>query len=130
MLIFALALAACVQQPPAPAQSEPAAEEPAAAEEAMEEEAEAEEPAMDSGEEVTLTIATVNNPDMKVMEGLTAEFEEAHPGVKLEWVVLPENELRARVTTDVATGASSFDIVTVGTYEVAHLGRHRLDRVD
>ncbi|GIV79086.1 MAG: hypothetical protein KatS3mg050_3480 [Litorilinea sp.] len=70
------------------------------------------------GETVTLTIATVNNPDMKVMESLSDRFESAHPNIKLEWVVLPENELRARVTTDTATGAASFDVVTVGTFEV------------
>lgn len=66
--------------------------------------------------DVTLTIATVNNPDMQVMEELSSMFTE-ETGINLEWVVLPENELRARVTTDVATGAASFDIVTVGIYE-------------
>jgi sorbitol/mannitol transport system substrate-binding protein len=67
---------------------------------------------------VTLTIATVNNPDMVVMESLTDVFEEAYPNITLNWVVLPENELRATVTTDVATGSSTFDIVTVGMFEV------------
>lgn len=67
---------------------------------------------------VELTIATVNNPDMVVMQGFTAEFEAAYPGITLNWVVLPENELRSTVTTDVATGSSTFDIVTIGTYEV------------
>lgn len=72
-----------------------------------------------SGQDTTeITIATVNNPDMQVMEGFTDEFESAYPNITLNWVVLPENELRNRVTTDVATGASSFDVVTVGTYEV------------
>ncbi len=75
-----------------------------------------------SGEAVTLTVATVNNPDMQVMEGFTDEFEAAYPNIDLEWVVLPENELRARVTTDTATGAGSFDIVTVGTYDVPIFG--------
>ena len=65
-----------------------------------------------------ITVITVNNPDMKVMQGFTGEFEKAYPNIKLNWVVLPENELRARVTTDVATKAGSFDVVTVGTYEV------------
>lgn len=67
---------------------------------------------------VELTIATVNNPDMVVMQGFTAEFEAAYPGITLNWVVLPENELRSTVTIDVATGSSTFDIVTIGTYEV------------
>lgn len=67
---------------------------------------------------VELTIATVNNPDMIVMESFTEVFEEANPGISLNWVVLPENELRATVTTDVATGSSTFDIVTIGMFEV------------
>lgn len=67
---------------------------------------------------VELTIATVNNPDMIVMEGFTEVFEEANPGISLNWVVLPENELRATVTTDIATGSSTFDIVTIGMFEV------------
>ncbi len=50
---------------------------------------------------VTITIATVNNGDMKVMQGFTDKFQAAYPNIKLNWVVLPENELRTRVTTDV-----------------------------
>lgn len=108
IVILSMILAAC----PAPAAPAPAAE-PAAATEAP-----TEAPAAESADgEVTLTIATVNNPDMKVMEELSSKFTE-ETGIKLEWFVLPENELRAKVTTDVATGAASFDVVTVGTYEV------------
>ncbi|QPC83358.1 sugar ABC transporter substrate-binding protein [Phototrophicus methaneseepsis] len=69
-------------------------------------------------ETVELTIATVNNPDMVVMESFTEEFEAAYPNISLNWVILPENELRSTVTTDVATGSSTFDIVTVGIFEV------------
>src|SRR5258707_1536209 len=67
---------------------------------------------------VTITIATVNNGYMVVMQGFSAKFEAAYPNIKLKWVVLPENELRTRVTTDVASGTGSFDVVTVGAYEV------------
>lgn len=73
---------------------------------------------------VELTIATVNNPDMVTMEGFTAEFEAAHPGITLNWVVLPENELRDTVTTDVATGASSFDVITVGMFDTPLFARN------
>ncbi|MEO1289259.1 MAG: sugar ABC transporter substrate-binding protein [Chloroflexota bacterium] len=66
---------------------------------------------------VTLTIATVNNPDMVVMESFSDVFEAEYPGIELDWVVLPENELRDTVTTDVATGASSFDVITVGMFD-------------
>lgn len=67
---------------------------------------------------VELTIATVNNPDMVVMESFTETFEAAYPNIRLNWVILPENELRSTVTTDVATGSSTFDIATVGIFEV------------
>ena len=66
----------------------------------------------------TITIATVNNPDMVVMQKLTPQFEQAHPDIKLNWVVLPENELRQKVTTDIATNAGAYDVLTIGTYEV------------
>ena len=66
----------------------------------------------------TLTIATVNNPDMIVMQRLSSKFEAANPDIKLNWVTLEENILRQRITTDIATHAGGLDIVTVGVYEV------------
>ncbi len=64
----------------------------------------------------TLTIATVNNSDMIIMQKLSSKWEE-ETGNKLEWVVLEENVLRQRVTTDIATGGGQFDIITIGSYE-------------
>lgn len=66
----------------------------------------------------TITIATVNNPDMVTMQGLTGEFNKKYPDITVKWVVLPENELRQKITLDVASGAGSFDVATVGAYEV------------
>ncbi|HEX2941208.1 MAG TPA: sugar ABC transporter substrate-binding protein [Rhodopila sp.] len=66
----------------------------------------------------TITIATVNNGDMVVMQKLSSVFEKQHPDIHLRWVVLEENVLRQRVTTDIATKAGQFDILTIGNYEV------------
>ena len=66
----------------------------------------------------TITIATVNNGDMVVMQKLSAAFEKLHPDIHLRWVVLEENVLRQRVTTDIATKAGQFDVLTIGNYEV------------
>jgi sorbitol/mannitol transport system substrate-binding protein len=68
--------------------------------------------------DATLTIATVNNGDMVVMQNLSAQFEQLHPDIHLRWVVLEENVLRQRVTTDIATKAGQFDVLTIGNYEV------------
>lgn len=64
-----------------------------------------------------LTIATVNNGDMVIMQGLSRKFEEANPGIQLRWVVLEENVLRQRTTTDVASQGGQFDVLTIGSYE-------------
>ena len=66
----------------------------------------------------TLTIATVNNSDMLRMKELGSLFEAQHPGIRLKWLILEENLLRQRVTTDVAIRAGQFDVVTIGAYEV------------
>jgi sorbitol/mannitol transport system substrate-binding protein len=66
---------------------------------------------------ITLNIATVNNPQMIDMEHLTPQFEKQY-GIKVKYVTLPENTLREKVTSDVATGGGQFDLATVGTFEV------------
>lgn len=70
-----------------------------------------------------LNIATVNNSDMIIMQRLSKQFETAHPDIKLNWVVLEENVLRERVTTDIATKGGSFDVLTIGTYEAPIWGK-------
>ncbi|MEP4198293.1 MAG: sugar ABC transporter substrate-binding protein [Aliishimia sp.] len=64
-----------------------------------------------------LTIATVNNGHMIEMQKLTPAFEEANPGITLNWVTLDEGTLRSRVTTDITTKGGQFDVMTIGMYE-------------
>ena len=63
-----------------------------------------------------LTIATVNNADMVLMQQLSPEFEK-QSGVRLNWVVLGENVLRQRLTIDISTGSNTFDVINIGAYE-------------
>ena len=57
----------------------------------------------------TVTIATVNNPAMIELKKLSPKFEAENPDIKLNWVVVEENILRQRVTTDISTGSGQFD---------------------
>jgi sorbitol/mannitol transport system substrate-binding protein len=66
----------------------------------------------------TLTIATVNNGAMILMQKLTDDFKAKNPDIDLEWVTLEENVLRQKVTTDIATKGGQYDVLTIGTYEV------------
>ena len=70
----------------------------------------------------TITIATVNNSQMVTMQKLSPEWEK-QSGNKINWVVLEENVLRQRVTTDIATSGGQFDIVTIGSYEAPIWGK-------
>ncbi|OHV86474.1 sugar ABC transporter substrate-binding protein [Mesorhizobium sp. ORS 3428] len=69
-----------------------------------------------------ITVATVNNGDMIIMQKLSSEWEKA-TGNKVNWVVLEENVLRERVTTDIATKAGQFDVMTIGGYETPIWGK-------
>jgi len=66
---------------------------------------------------ITLTIGTVNNDDMLIMQSLSKMFEKEHPGIEIKWRVLNENTLRQRLLSDLAISDGQFDIMTIGAYE-------------
>ena len=71
----------------------------------------------------TVTVATLNNPDMIELKALSSNFEKANPDIKLRWVILEENVLRQRATTDITTKSGQFDVMTIGTYETPIWGK-------
>src|SRR6202012_1714693 len=72
----------------------------------------------------TVTIATLNNPDMIELKKISADsFENANRDIKLNWVILEENVLRQRATTDITTNSGQFDVVAIGTYETPLWGK-------
>ncbi len=73
--------------------------------------------------QTTLTIATVNNGDMRVMQTLSKVFEQEHPDIHLDWIVLEEKILREKTTTDAATHGGQYDVVTIGPLEAPIWGR-------
>ncbi len=70
----------------------------------------------------TITVATVNNSQMIVMQKLSSQWEK-QTGNSINWVVLEENVLRQRVTTDIATKGGQFDVMTIGSYETPIWGK-------
>ncbi len=57
------------------------------------------------GEAATITIATLNNLDVIELKKLSLAFEKVNPDIKLNWVILEENVLRQRATTDTTTNS-------------------------
>jgi sorbitol/mannitol transport system substrate-binding protein len=66
----------------------------------------------------SLTVLMVGNPQMVDIQKLTKDSFTKDTGINVHYTVLPENELRDKVTQDVATGAGQYDVATVGAYEV------------
>jgi len=66
----------------------------------------------------SISVLMVGNPQMVDIQKLTKDGFTKDTGIKVNYTVLPENELRTKVTQDVATGAGQYDVATVGAYEV------------
>ncbi|WP_240770263.1 sugar ABC transporter substrate-binding protein [Nocardioides sp. GY 10127] len=65
-----------------------------------------------------INVIMVGNPQMQDIEQLTEDSFTADTGITVNYTILPENELRDKVTQDVATQAGQYDVVSVGAYEV------------
>src|SRR5512139_3823046 len=71
-----------------------------------------------SGGGGSINVLMVGNPQMEDIQKLTADNFTKDTGIKVNFTILPENELRDKVTQDVATQGGQYDVVTVGAYEV------------
>ena len=69
------------------------------------------------GSGTTITVAIVSNSQMQDAISLSYLFEREHPGVHLNFVSLPENEARAKITADVSAQGGEFDVVMISNYE-------------
>ncbi len=72
--------------------------------------------AQEEGGPVTVNIALANNPISQAMSRLVQEEYKAE-NVTVNVSVLPENDLRQRLTTEASTGGTTYDIFYIGPYE-------------
>ncbi|WP_128429895.1 ABC transporter substrate-binding protein [Streptomyces cyaneus] len=66
----------------------------------------------------SINVLMVGNPQMEDIAKLTKDSFTKDTGIKVNFTILPENELRDKVTQDVATQAGQYDVATIGAYEV------------
>ena len=78
--------------------------------------------AMEPNTEVSgsIDVGMVANPQMVALQELVeaGAFNEAYPNVEVNLTVLPENEIRQTITTDITQQTGEFDVVTIGPFEV------------
>ncbi|MFB6398241.1 ABC transporter substrate-binding protein [Polymorphospora lycopeni] len=65
----------------------------------------------------TITVLMVGNPQMEDIAKLTAEHFTKETGITVRFTILPENELRDKVTQDIANQGGQYDVATIGAYE-------------
>ena len=70
------------------------------------------------GDGESINVLMVGNPQMEDIAKLTKDHFTKDTGIEVKFTILPENELRDKVTQDVATQAGQYDVATIGAYEV------------
>jgi sorbitol/mannitol transport system substrate-binding protein len=75
-------------------------------------------------EDVTINIALANNPLSQALDRIAREKYSA-PGVKVNIAVLPENDLRQKLTTEASTGGTTYDMFYIGPYEANNWARNK-----
>jgi sorbitol/mannitol transport system substrate-binding protein len=107
---LALLVAACAGGgSPAPASQAPASQGPASQAPASQ------APGGPSGR---IVVASVNNLEFVTVKELLPEFNKLYPNIQVDFQVIPENEVRAKITQDVTTQSGINDVVTIGPFEV------------
>ncbi|MDQ1720338.1 MAG: polyol transport system substrate-binding protein, partial [Pseudonocardiales bacterium] len=67
----------------------------------------------------SINVLMVGNPQMEDIATIAKDTFTKDTGIKVNFTVLPENELRDKVTQDIATQGGQYDVVTIGAYESA-----------
>ncbi|MCI2238022.1 sugar ABC transporter substrate-binding protein [Paenibacillus sp. TRM 82003] len=65
----------------------------------------------------SINVIMVNNPQMVDLQELTPRFTE-ETGITVNYTVLPENDVRDRITQEFASQAGQYDVASISNYEV------------
>jgi sorbitol/mannitol transport system substrate-binding protein len=65
----------------------------------------------------TVRVLMVNNPQMVDLQKLAGNFTK-ETGIKVDFKVLPENDVRDTIAQDVANQAGQYDVITISNFEV------------
>jgi sorbitol/mannitol transport system substrate-binding protein len=60
----------------------------------------------------------VNNPPMVDLQKLTADNFTKQTGIKVNFTVLPENDVRDKISQEFSSQAGQYDVATISNYEV------------
>lgn len=72
----------------------------------------------------SINVLMVNNPQMTELQKLTAAHFTRETGIKVNFTVLPENDVRDKISQDFANQAGQYDVATLSNYEIPIYARN------
>ena len=66
----------------------------------------------------SINVLMVNNPQMVDLQQLTAEHFTAKTGISVNFTVLPENDVRDKISQEFSSQAGQYDVATVSNFEI------------
>ncbi|MFJ5994597.1 ABC transporter substrate-binding protein [Streptomyces sp. NPDC092370] len=71
-----------------------------------------------------INVLMVNNPQMVELQKLTRAHFTEETGIKVNFTVLPENDVRDKISQDFANQAGQYDVATLSNYEIPIYARN------
>src|SRR5213080_5402764 len=66
----------------------------------------------------TVNVLMVNNPQMVDLQKLTADNFTKQSGITVNYTVLPENDVRDKISQEFSSQAGQYDVATISNFEV------------
>ncbi|MFF8396385.1 ABC transporter substrate-binding protein [Streptomyces sp. NPDC016172] len=71
-----------------------------------------------------INVLMVNNPQMVELQKLTRAHFTKETGIEVNFTVLPENDVRDKISQDFANQAGQYDVATLSNYEIPIYARN------
>ncbi|MDQ1595190.1 MAG: polyol transport system substrate-binding protein, partial [Arthrobacter pascens] len=71
-----------------------------------------------AGDQNSINVLMVNNPQMEDLQRLTADNFTKDTGIKVNYTVLPENDVRAKISQEFSSQAGQYDVASLSNYEI------------
>src|ERR671918_447315 len=66
----------------------------------------------------SINVLMVNNPQMVDLQQLTADNFTAETGIEVNFTVLPENDVRDKISQEFSSQAGQYDVATLSNFEI------------
>ncbi|WP_347350556.1 sugar ABC transporter substrate-binding protein [Intrasporangium sp.] len=66
----------------------------------------------------SINVLMVNNPQMVDLQGLTEKYFTAKTGIHVNYTVLPENDVRDKISQEFTSQAGQYDVASLSNFEI------------